>query len=422
MPAQLPPADQTSKQPRRRARDYKDLTHVKTANQFRTEVKKGRPGHRLIDFLTKGFFTWIFHTIKSGFRKKHPYSTYGKDGFDGIYPIGTSSQRDRAETLIAIAGDWATDTAESFAVGARMARHKPEYTIHLGDTYFVGAPLEIAANFLPVGNSPWPRGTVGSFALIGNHEMYTRGVSYFKDLLITMGAVANGVRQTQQGPFFCLENDHWRIVGLDTGYNSVSHFDFGTKCDLQPEMMDWLRQTIAARPKKALLILSHHQYITAFAGNREYPLPAERLAGIIGKDAPVIWLWGHEHKFAIYEKAQVGEGVTAYGRCIGHGGMPIELDSREFVRSDRRQGTGKLVAVDTRSYPNTYNEKLGFNGYALVRLAGDRLTIEYHDVHKILLTEIWRHTGDGVIAAEGITGKEADFVPEPGKTWADAIK
>jgi hypothetical protein len=39
----------------------------------------------------------------------------------------------------------------------------------------------------------------------------------------------------------------------------------------------------------------------------------------------VLWLWGHEHRLAIYrEAAKEEEGdVTSYGRRIG--GMPVEL-------------------------------------------------------------------------------------------------
>ena len=39
----------------------------------------------------------------------------------------------------------------------------------------------------------------------------------------------------------------------------------------------------------------------------------------------MLWLWGHEHRLAIYrEAAKEEEGdVTSYGRRIG--GMPVEL-------------------------------------------------------------------------------------------------
>jgi len=52
----------------------------------------------------------------------------------------------------------------------------------------------------------------------GNHEMYARGMAYFDVFLPRLG-LAGGT--PQQASFFCLENDHWRFIALDTGYNSV---------------------------------------------------------------------------------------------------------------------------------------------------------------------------------------------------------
>jgi len=423
IPNPLPVVTHTSKQPRRNARDYKNLSRVKIFNHFKTELKKAQPGHEFTEFLQKGIFTWIKHLFKSGFGKKHEYTVWPPGGFVGIYPIQPSPVARREGVVIAVAADWATDTVESFAIGAQMAGHHPEYTIHLGDTYYVGAPSEVEANFLPVGNSPWPRGSRGSFALLGNHEMYSRGYAYFREVLKSFGAtMPDGRHEPQQAPFFCLENEHWCILGLDTGYNSVGFLDLGSDGRFEPALLDWLGSQVFSRPKKGLLILTHHQYITAFHHEVEYRRPAAQLATYIGKDKPVLWLWGHEHKFSLYAKAQIGEGITAYGRCIGHGGMPIELAGRDFRRAPGREGSDKLVAVDTREYPNPYGLTLGFNGYALVRIAGRRLTIEYHDLHRPLLTETWLHTGEGAIEAESIDCLQPGLDCEEGKGWADAIR
>src|SRR6202035_5285651 len=94
---------------------------------------------------------------------------------------------------------------------------------------------EIASNFTAVGN-PWTRGKVGSFALLGNHEMYAQGIAFFDHLLHTLGSRDRSSRNYggQKARFFCLENDHWRILGLDTGYHSISkpfiELIFGADC------------------------------------------------------------------------------------------------------------------------------------------------------------------------------------------------
>jgi predicted phosphodiesterase len=61
-----------------------------------------------------------------------------------------------------------------------MEQSDPDFTIHLGDVYYVGDDNEVRENFLGEKTSPyapvrWPMGAKGSFALNGNHEMYADG-------------------------------------------------------------------------------------------------------------------------------------------------------------------------------------------------------------------------------------------------------
>lgn len=71
-----------------------------------------------------------------------------------------------------------------------MQNYSPDYTIHLGDIYFVGMKEETTDNFISE-NCSWPKGSSGSFSLLGNHEMYSRGISFFRDLLPTLGIRSN---------------------------------------------------------------------------------------------------------------------------------------------------------------------------------------------------------------------------------------
>ena len=103
---------------------------------------------------------------------------------------------------------------------------RPHYSIHLGDVYYVGDPAEVGANFLGIPNPryqfapcKWPLGSEGAFALNGNHEMYALGYGYFDHILPKLGV--RGSPHGQRASYFCLENDHWRIIALDTSYNSV---------------------------------------------------------------------------------------------------------------------------------------------------------------------------------------------------------
>ena len=122
-------------------------------------------------FLPSRLFEWIPQVARYWFHEKHAfrdYTTHGKG--TGIYPID-----DRVK--IGAAGDWGTGTDEARIVAAAMKKSDPDFTIHLGDVYYVGDSNEVRENFLGEKTSPytpvkWPMGAKGSFALNGNHEMY----------------------------------------------------------------------------------------------------------------------------------------------------------------------------------------------------------------------------------------------------------
>jgi hypothetical protein len=414
--------------PERTQADYTTMSHSLLLNHLQTEIKKSKQKsriHKITDYLTRRVWAWLYYYITSRFGPNYRYTTYTKE-HNGIYPLGMG------RVSIALTADWATDTLESLAIAKSMADHNPDYTIHLGDTYYVGAPPEIRANFTGDG-SPWVRGSKGSFAILGNHEMYARGVAFFKTLLPTLGLkTADGKYDGQKAGFFCLENTYWRILGLDTGYHSIGKVPvlemlpwFAPDCHFDAKLMSWLREQVRLddpEDKRGILILTHHQYITAFNRQGEFIVPAEQLARLIGKTRPVIWLWGHEHKFSIFGKAQIGDGITAYGRCMGHGGMPVELEEKAFERSTTKHGYNKLVMVDTRTRVNTPGCHLGFNGYALIALDNDVLEIEYYDVNGKIIAEKWiANLQTGILKGYIDESQIKGLMPEKEKKWQDAV-
>jgi len=124
---------------------------------------------------------------------------------------------------------------------------------------------------------------------------------------------------------------------------------------------------------KAILSVSpahRGQYVSRF--DHCYPKPAQQLAEFFSR--PVLWLWGHEHRLAIYEEAKMEGGVTAFGRCIGHGGMPVDLPRKTPLHDF------EVEFVDERLYPNDENLVVGYNGFANMTLRDDRMTLDYVDV------------------------------------------
>lgn len=376
--------------------------------------------HQVKSFINT--MTWVLIYLKYRFGRRHPFQDYANDPTRGIYPLvsklplnGDLHAQD--EIRMSLAGDWATGTSESSAIADHIRKFNPHYTVHLGDVYFVGESSEVEENCLgnPQGKKihavTWPLGSCGSFALNGNHEMYANGHAYFDDFLPRLGMrLGPGMKTAgQRASYFCLKNKHWLVLALDTGYNSVGLPIFervcyvkkiphlGGNCSLPQTVLRWLREEV--RPEiegRGVVLLTHHQYYSSFEDC--FPEAGRQLLEFISK--PVLWFWGHEHRMAIYGPCRLKRGIEAYGRCIGHGGMPVSIQAKP--RHKPKQGP--LVLYDDREYRRVSGMPVGHNGYVNLVFQGPHLRVEYRDLRKrgnLLLTETWE-TQDGNLAGTDI--------------------
>lgn len=334
------------------------------------------------DLLKASFWDWLGDYLATVIKGRHPFLTYDlSDPRAGIHRM--------PETLtIGLAGDWGSGTMSAYRVRDQMLELKPQITIHLGDVYFVGTQEEFDEYFL--GDDDWPRGNLErrqgisalpSYALNGNHEMYSGGHAYFRAIQQVFG---------QQASYFCLENDYWRIVGLDSGYSAklipgLELMPWWIK--LQAANQRWLEQNVLAVPdRRPIILLSHHQWFSAF--ETEYG----RLGRALGSDSRyLLWFWGHEHRLAGYGAWQAHpRGPRVRARCIGHGGMPIE-DIDMPIRRQRN-----LVFCDRRVAGTVDGTQVGYCGFAALEFDGDRLVISYRqETGEVLLRERWSRTSDG---------------------------
>jgi hypothetical protein len=404
--------------PTRTKTDYLNMLHSQLQSHFRTQQaaarskKQDRPGiNPFRVFLSINILDWIYHYLKSRVGKKHPFVDYSNSTSNGIFTMVSASFPGNNDNIkMVIVADWATDTPESNNVAALMGEQDSDYTIHLGDVYFVGAPQEIHENFIGL-KAPWPKGRSGSLAIPGNHEYYSNGNPFFDRLLPHLFArrpAGDGIYR-QDASFFCLENDYWRIVALDNGYYSVGplliEYIIRPDAHLDDKLIAWLQKEIAPKEndKRGVIILSHIQYCSAF--EPQFPKTAEALKKIFG-DKEVIWLWGHEHRFAVYGKYHSKDGITAYGRCIGHGGMPVEIGKVCFGRErytlpDPKKMKGcPLVCYDNRKKEIVEKTILGHNGYVTLTLNSNRLTIEYKDSSTWLFREEWELDAKGQLSGK----------------------
>jgi hypothetical protein len=131
------------------------------------------------------------------------------------YPFQTATAASRIQIpnicKIALLGDWGADNVHAARLGQLAIAKEADYVIHLGDIYYSGTEGE-CRKFL----KNWPLKQADgtpmpgrSFALNGNHEMYSLGRPYFTIVLPAFG---------QEASYFTLYNDTWQIQGLDTAY------------------------------------------------------------------------------------------------------------------------------------------------------------------------------------------------------------
>ena len=346
--------------------------------------------------------SWILTYLKYALTPRYPFPDYTASANTGVYQLAPSPGTQAIK--IAIAGDWGTGTQESQTIASLMAITNPGLTIHLGDVYYVGDAPDIAENCLGTpandfAGVTWPHGTRGSFALNGNHEMYANGNPYFTTVLSSLGMPAGPPGQLAS--FFCLETDAWRIIAIDTGYNSVGIPilslipgingipAIGGDCHLEKSLLAWLRDTVQPKTRpKATLLLSHHQYYTAFT-DYAYTKPAKQLTEFFDGQE-VVWIWGHEHRLGIYDKFSTGGGITAYGRCLGHSGMPVDLGT-----PNPKKAPLQLYDRD-RSHTLGDGTKVGENGFVNLTITDRVLTLDYRDINNTqLLVETFTTDGTG---------------------------
>ena len=353
-------------------------SHIKAAVMNPSAVQ-GRPN--LDEFTNENIFPWIGNWLKTVGSQRHAFEAYPDAGDRGKYDLGAIQDANGA-VHIGIAGDWGTGTDVAQQVADSMVSTNPELTIHLGDVYYVGTESEVQENCLGVSGNyqgvTWRQGSKGSFALNGNHEMYSGGTAYFDDFLPTLG-IPSSQDQKQLRSYFCLEAAQWRIIAIDTGYNSDN---IGGDCKLEQPLLDWLQNVVdPVNNRKPTVLLSHHQWFSGF-GDGDYPKPAQQLASFF-QNQQIVWLWGHEHRLAVFYPYQSpGHGLACYARCIGHGGMPLEPPSAAYPNADDPQRIEYWDNPDVgpgRFHKLSDGTLVGTNGYAMMTIQDANLSLEYLD-------------------------------------------
>jgi hypothetical protein len=286
-------------------------------------------------------------------------------------PDAPAIQQISDTATFALVGDYGTGNfgsgdSASTKLSKFIPTLKPDYAIHLGDVYYAGTNPEETTKLLPC----WPKGSLASFTLNSNHEMYSGGGPYFNT------AVGSPVFNKLQSPwsFFALENAQWIIVGLDSAYySSAFQLYMNGTLGATNNQTRFLAQ-VAARDKKTI-ILTHHNPIPigGLGSNPQstdegYQLYIDVMNAFAGHNPPVYWYYGHKHVGAAYKP--LPNGMLC--RCLGHGALPAG------VASDLTNST--FVDWFERCNAGDPDDQLRiFNGFVHLELNGPDLTETFYD-------------------------------------------
>jgi hypothetical protein len=244
------------------------------------------------------------------------------------------------------------------------------HVIHLGDVYYSGLPSEIQQHVL----AWWPvtpqqaRAGVTSWSLNGNHDMYSGGFGYFGTLLGDPRFAAQHSADGAATSFFRLTAPSWDFVALDTSWDR----DVLTKgaCGVLEDPQAGFVADIAKTSSRKLVLLSHHQLVSAYDQADLGPVLPAKLGPVLDSGRVTAWWWGHEHRCMGFEASH---GVR-FPRCLGHGGVPV-LQAR--APGDPVPAPG---AWEDRSFlQDSEGNHWARFGFAVLDLDGGQLQVRYRD-------------------------------------------
>jgi hypothetical protein len=286
-----------------------------------------------------------------------------------------------AALRIIVVGDWGSGLPHAGMVSELMtaevedaqAKGVPVHVVHLGDVYYSGDPVEVQSRVLAKGM--WPVSAeqsaqgVTSWSLNGNHDMYGGGWGYFDTLLTDERFSAQHSPDGKPTSFFRIRTPAWDLVGLDTSWDSdvLSEGQSAVLADPQADVVaGWA--TEAKRDGRKLMLLSHHQFVTAYDQSDIGTVLGAKLAPLLDGRQIAAWLWGHEHRCMGFEAL----GDIPFVRCIGHGGIPVLIESTTAPI----QSPGLWQEMGSFAENGSSWHKFGF---AVLEFDGPDVHITYHD-------------------------------------------
>jgi hypothetical protein len=115
------------------------------------------------------------------------------------------------------------------------------------------------------------------------------------------------------------------------------------------------------------MLLSHHQPFSVYG--HAGPILEEKLGPVLGGPGVDAWFWGHEHRCMTF----ADHAGVRFGRCIGHGGVPV------YMWHDEQDRVPSPGLSEYRPFIRTGLERWARMGFAVVDLDGPALDVHYVD-------------------------------------------
>jgi hypothetical protein len=288
-----------------------------------------------------------------------------------------------AKATVALIADWGTGQDGAKRVLARVAAHNPDVVIHLGDVYYSGTQNEVQNYFyaiwqkvLGIPKVAWGAKLTdttkkpATFHLTGNHDMYAGGQPYYT-VIDMLG---------QPASYFCLRNENWQFIAMDTGLHDANPNQQGDPTWLEDSEVAWLKDKVNSAGGRKTVLLSHHQLFTTYEEIGKGPINGKLLAQLHDiLPETTAWFWGHEHNLVVYKKF-----LNVLGRCIGHGAFPVSMSEIAAPNPD--------ILIDAIT---PAKDKSGFmaHGYVTMEIDGPDAKVTYYqydadaDTEAALFTE-----------------------------------
>jgi hypothetical protein len=310
----------------------------------------------------------VYHEFRKN-NERIPYIRY-KQLDDFIISIPS-------QAAIGIIADWGTGSEAAEWLLKEVMSHKPDLLIHLGDIYYAGTPMEVKENFLDLMKKH--ARDVRVYTLSGNHDMYSGGKGYYWLL----------EQLNQPASYFCLRNNHWQILAMDTGLHDNNPLTVSSNLTyLDPGEASWHLHKMRTAGKRKSILLSHHQLFSSLGVGDDgqgtqiafNPHLYEVFREVL-QEVP-LWLWGHEHNLIVFEPYL----NLMKGRCVGAGAIPVMVEQNPYEPNPNLdlQGQADPPRMDLKKAKlRTNNSGFYIHSYAIINLNKAEGTISYFQVDAI---------------------------------------